>query len=70
MNWKHYLSVLGSAFAGGAGGWATTHLSSGIPTTAQGIEAFLVGAAIAGAAAVAHLLQPAPSSPPSPPAAS
>jgi hypothetical protein len=61
MTWKHWLSVGATAFAGGVGGYITTHLGAGVPTTGSAVGAFALGAAIAGAAAVAHLLQPVPS---------
>lgn len=62
MNWKHYLSIGATAFAGGAGTYVAQHIVGGIPTTGQAVAAFVLGAAIAGAGAVAHLLQPAPAS--------
>lgn len=60
MNWKHWLSIMGSAFAGGAVAFVSTHLSTGIPTTTQGVAAFLAGAGIAGLVAVLHLYTPVP----------
>lgn len=63
MNWKHILSTLGSGFATGALGFLSAHLSGGVPTTTQGLEAFAAGAALGGLVAVWHLYQPAPGSP-------
>lgn len=60
MNWKHWLTLGLSAFAGGASAWAAMHLAAADFSTTKGLEGFAIGAAIAGAAAVAHLLQPAP----------
>lgn len=60
MNWKASLSVAVSAFAGGCLGFAQAHLSSGLPTTTQGIEAIVAGALLAGLVAVVHLYQPVP----------
>jgi formate/nitrite transporter FocA (FNT family) len=60
MNWKHWLSVAASAFVGGAGTYLAAHMTSGIPTTAQGVEAFVGGACVAGLIAVVHLFQPVP----------
>lgn len=60
MNWKHYLSVSLSAFVGGAGAWAATHMSSGVPSTSQQWVAFGAGMAVAGLIAVAHLIQTSP----------
>lgn len=60
MNWKHWLTTLGSAFAGGAGAYLSTHLAGGVPTTAQAAETFAAGAALAGLIAIVHLYTPAP----------
>lgn len=63
MTWRHWLSVGLGAFAGGAGAWAASHLDPSALTSSRSFAAFAVGAGIAGAVAVAHLLQPAPSKP-------
>lgn len=69
MNWRHWLSIGLASFAGGAVAWISAHLAAGLPTSSEGVEAFALGACVAGASAVAHLLQPVPvSPPPAPPA--
>jgi len=60
MTIKPLLTTLASTFAGGAGGFVSTHLSSGVPNTAQAIEAFALGAFVAGVAALVHLYQAKP----------
>ena len=60
MNWKHWLSVGGATFCGGAVGYMQTHLSTGIPTGEQQVRAFAIGAALAGAIALSHLFQTRP----------
>lgn len=57
MNWKNWASVLSTSFVGGLGGYATTHLGDGLPTTATQWKAFGIGAVVAGMASVAHLFQ-------------
>ena len=61
MTWKHWLSIGATAFAGGVGTYVAQHIAGGIPSTGQAIAAFILGASISGAGAVAHLLQPEPS---------
>jgi hypothetical protein len=60
MNWKNWLSTLGSAFLGGVVSYAMAHITSGIPTTLQQAEAFAGGAFVTGLAAIVHLYQPVP----------
>jgi hypothetical protein len=60
---KPWLTVVGGAFATGAMGFVSTHLSGAIPTTMQASEAFLGGVALGGLVGVFHLYQPAPNSP-------
>ena len=43
-----------------AAGWAAQHLTPAAVTTMQGLEAFGIGMLVAGAAAIANLMQPAP----------
>lgn len=62
MNFKHVFSVAVSAFGGGFVAWAEAHVTAGVPTTAQGIQAFVAGGILAGLIAVFHLYQPVPGS--------
>ena len=63
MNWKNWLSTLGSAFVGGSTTFLAANITAGIPTTAQGVETFAAGAAVAGLVAIAHLYMPTPPKP-------
>jgi hypothetical protein len=54
------LSVIVTTFAGGAGGYLTGHLGTGLPSGAAQWEAVAIGAAMAGLAAVVHLYQTPP----------
>jgi hypothetical protein len=60
MNWKNWLTTLGSAFLGGAAAYLSTTLAGGLPSTTQAYEAVAGGAALAGLIAVVHLYQPVP----------
>lgn len=55
-----WLSAIGSAFLGGAMGYGATHLDGAIPSTTAQWKATGLGALVAGAIAVAHLLQQSP----------
>lgn len=55
MSLKNWITVGGGAFLTGAMGFASTHLSSGIPSTAQQWEAFGIGCLVGGVVAVTHL---------------
>jgi hypothetical protein len=59
MNWS-ILSVALTTFAGGAAGYLTSTLGTGLPSGLASWEAVAIGAAMAGLAAVVHLYQPAP----------
>lgn len=59
MQFRHWLSVSASTFAGGALGWLATHLGGAVPTTGQGWGAVAAGASLAGAVALGHLFQDA-----------
>lgn len=64
MSLKNWITVGGGAFLTGAMGFASTHLSSGIPTTTQEWEAFLIGCVVGGTVAVVHLYTTAPTDKP------
>lgn len=61
MNWKHYVGIILTALANGAGAWAVQHLTAdGVPTSSQQWSAFVVGALSAGLVAVGYLFQDKP----------
>ena len=62
MNWKlpHWVTVLGGAFLGGVTGFASTYLSTGVPTSRAQWGSFALGAAVAGLVAVRALYQTPP----------
>jgi hypothetical protein len=62
MNWKNWLSTLGSAALGGAAAYLSTALAGGIPTTAHAAESVAAGAALAALVAIVHLYTPVPGS--------
>lgn len=62
MNWKNIATIVGSAFLGGAGNYASEAMGHGLPTTGAAAKTIAIGAIIAGAAAVWHLYQPKPGS--------
>lgn len=64
MNVKNWLTTGGSAFLGGVGMFASTHMSSGPPSTLQQWEAFGIGALVVGLVAVVHLFETSPADKP------
>lgn len=62
MSMKNLLTTFGSAFAGGALAYASTHIAGGVPTTAQALGTFAAGAILTGLTAALHLYTPVPGS--------
>lgn len=63
MTLRPSLTLIASAFAGGALGFVQVHML-GSGTTAQGIEGIAAGALLAGLVGIVHLFQPAPGAQP------
>jgi hypothetical protein len=59
-NWKSWLLTAAGTFAGGAGGWVTTRLEDGIPSTAVQWKAVGIGAVVAGVVGFANWLRTSP----------